>query len=373
MRRTVSACLVAFGAFAGPASPAVAGEGGGVRAPGPPTVSTVKCVSTPEQPCRPGRALLRRREFVVAGSGLGRVAALVFQGRRGSRDDVHVRPVRVSEEEVIAVVPRRARTGRLSVTDGYGNRATTTTRVRVRDAAAPPPVDITPSSRFFFDSRRKPTFTFDVPQAADVQVELADSAGTVVRSWTVAATPGGGNEVTWDGLGPNGVEPVGNYTFRIDGRASAATPSPGSDAEFLFADHLFPIRGRHNLGYTNTNNFGGGRGHQGQDMFARCGTRLAAARGGRVEYAGYHSAAGNYVVIDGAQTGVDYVYMHMLEPALVKAGQRVFTGQKVGEVGETGHATGCHLHFEMWSSPGWYKGGQAFDPLPSLKRWDSYS
>jgi murein DD-endopeptidase MepM/ murein hydrolase activator NlpD len=108
-------------------------------------------------------------------------------------------------------------------------------------------------------------------------------------------------------------------------------------------------------------------------MFARCGTRIAAARGGRVQYVGYHPAAGYYAVIDGAETDVDYVYMHMLSPPLVETGQRVFTGQKIGEVGETGRATGCHLHFELWSAPGWYQGGQAFDPLPSLKRWDSYS
>ena len=142
---------------------------------------------------------------------------------------------------------------------------------------------------------------------------------------------------------------------------ASATQAAGTDAEFLYADHLFPIRGRHNLGYSDTNNFGGGRNHQGQDMFARCGTRIAAARGGRVEYAGYQAAAGYYTVIDGAETSIDYVYMHMLEPALVKTGQRVFTGQKIGEVGETGRASGCHLHFELWSAPGWYKGGQAFD------------
>jgi murein DD-endopeptidase MepM/ murein hydrolase activator NlpD len=92
-----------------------------------------------------------------------------------------------------------------------------------------------------------------------------------------------------------------------------------------------------------------------------------------VQYAGYHSAAGYYAVIDGAETGVDYVYMHMRKPALVTTGERVFTGQKIGEVGETGRATGCHLHFELWTAPGWYEGGRAFDPLLSLRLWDSFS
>jgi murein DD-endopeptidase MepM/ murein hydrolase activator NlpD len=41
-------------------------------------------------------------------------------------------------------------------------------------------------------------------------------------------------------------------------------------------------------------------------------------------------------VIDGAETGVDYVYMHLLEPPLVRTGERVLTGQRIGEVGETG-------------------------------------
>ena len=78
------------------------------------------------------------------------------------------------------------------------------------------------------------------------------------------------------------------------------------------------------------------RGHQGQDMFARCGTRLALARGGEVQFAGYHGAAGNYVVVDTAGSGIDHVYMHLNAPALVSTGDRVFTGQKIGEVGDTG-------------------------------------
>jgi hypothetical protein len=66
----------------------------------------------------------------------------------------------------------------------------------------------------FFDSRRKPTVAFDVPRPMEVQVELANAdTGEVVHAWTVEAAPGVPNAVTWGGLGPRGVEPVGSYGF----------------------------------------------------------------------------------------------------------------------------------------------------------------
>jgi murein DD-endopeptidase MepM/ murein hydrolase activator NlpD len=105
-------------------------------------------------------------------------------------------------------------------------------------------------------------------------------------------------------------------------------------------------------------------------MFAACGTPLVAARGGTVTKAAHQSSAGNYVVItDEARRS--YAYMHMRKAALVSEGERVETGQPIGEVGETGRASGCHLHFELWTAPGWYAGGKPIDPLPQLKQWDA--
>ena len=146
-----------------------------------------------------------------------------------------------------------------------------------------------------------------------------------------------------------------------------AAPAPAAPAP---GGHVFPIAGPHDLGQGPANAFGGGRGHGGQDMFAACGTPLVAATAGTVSNVAFQARAGNYLVITG-EDGRSYVYMHMAAAATVAVGQRVAAGQPVGAVGETGRASGCHLHFELWTAPGWYKGGAAIDPLPELTAWDA--
>jgi murein DD-endopeptidase MepM/ murein hydrolase activator NlpD len=353
----VAAVPVAF------AAPALADVGGGAAAPGAPEPREAACLDSPGAPCA-GSKLLRGRTFVVRGADLENVAKVIFVGGAGRHDDVGAGAVKRGSRYVVAVTPDAARSGRLTLVDRWGNSATTEFRVNVGDT--PKPLDLSPDSRFFFAGRRRPSY--EVEASAKVEL-LSETRGEVVRSWDVDGAPGRPARVSWDGKGDGGVGGTGAYRFQVAGPTAAAS----ADNRFFFGDHLFPIRGRHDLGQSETNNFGGGRGHQGQDMFARCGTRLAVARGGRVQYAGFHSAAGYYVVVDAAGTGIDHVYMHLRAPALVRTSDRVFTGQKIGEVGETGRATGCHLHFEMWTAPGWYEGGRPFDPLPSLEGWDAYS
>ena len=143
--------------------------------------------------------------------------------------------------------------------------------------------------------------------------------------------------------------------------ASPAEPAPGDP------DGVFPVRGRYDFG-TATNGFGGGRGHQGQDIFARCGTSVLAARDGRVVTARRGGNEGNYAVTQ-APDGTQQAYLHMLQPASVRRGDRVAAGQPIGRVGESGNASGCHLHFELWTAPGRFAGGEAFDPRPDLEAW----
>jgi murein DD-endopeptidase MepM/ murein hydrolase activator NlpD len=243
----------------------------------------------------------------------------------------------------------------------------------------------TSRTRAYVGARRAVTFSYRITGALanSPTVELVrESDGSTVKSWTPEAVPSGEvNSISWDGrLGSRSAKP-GRYSFRLSADTSAgaevrtAQADDGERDAFDLYDNMFPVRGRHNFGDAGAR-FGAGRAghrHEGQDTFAKCGTPLVAARGGKIQFKQYHAAAGNYVVIDAAGTAVDYVYMHLAEPTPFRPGDRVYTGQRIGSVGDTGNADGCHLHFELWTGPGWYDGGKPFDPLPSLQAWDSWS
>lgn len=85
--------------------------------------------------------------------------------------------------------------------------------------------------------------------------------------------------------------------------------------------------------------------HNGIDYAARTGTPVVSAGNGKVVKAGYSKYNGNYVFIS---HGTQYVtkYLH-LNKKLVKTGQKVKQGQKIGTVGATGRVTGPHLHYEF--------------------------
>jgi murein DD-endopeptidase MepM/ murein hydrolase activator NlpD len=133
---------------------------------------------------------------------------------------------------------------------------------------------------------------------------------------------------------------------------------------------FFPVPGPHTYG----DGFGaarGGRSHQGVDIFAECGEDAVSVMNGVVVFSGFQGAAGNYVVVRNKKIKRDYVYMHLRKPGLPK-GTKVKGGQWVGGVGDTGNASGCHVHFEIWKGK-WWRGGKPIDPMRSLRAWDAYS
>jgi murein DD-endopeptidase MepM/ murein hydrolase activator NlpD len=167
---------------------------------------------------------------------------------------------------------------------------------------------------------------------------------------------------------------VSSHPYVIDNRGIRSNRAPNK-LEIVpvssMPSGVFPVRGPHTYG----DGFGAprsGHKHQGQDILAACGLPIVSAVAGRVQYRAYQSAAGNYAVIDSAGSNVDMAYMHMVKPAIVQQGQTVAAGQPIGNVGQTGDATGCHLHFEYWIGD-WWGGGSPIDPLPYLKQWDKTS
>jgi murein DD-endopeptidase MepM/ murein hydrolase activator NlpD len=102
-------------------------------------------------------------------------------------------------------------------------------------------------------------------------------------------------------------------------------------------------------------------GHEAIDIAADYGSHVVAAGGGRVIFAGWKSNGGGYQVWIAHGGGLYTTYNHM-SAITVGNGQGVGRGQQVGRVGQSGLATGPHLHFEVWIGPVW-NGGTRVNPL----------
>ena len=395
MRRLTSA--IAGGLLAAVPTAAPAQTGGGAYGSPLASIGSISCRSDciDRRTARPG-SLLR-----VKGRAMKRVRSVTFVGAPGPRDDVTVPPAQTTPRSVVVRVPAGAVSGRLRVRSAAGvlsppspvtiaigaprpARETGPPAPKVADRDTTDTLDAhVEAETVFFDGYRKATFRYVVtaPAPVEVGVELVRLGdGASVQRWTPGvATPAAEQRIEWDGRSGGAVVPEGRYEFRVFPLAAAAASEGGEPPlvadSFRFLDHKFPVRGAHDFGQEMAR-FGAGRSghtHQGHDVFAACGTPLVAARGGVVRFESFQARAGNYVVIDGDGTDHDYAYMHLQAPALVDRGDQVVTGQRLGNVGDTGAASGCHLHFELWTGPGWYEGGEPIDPLPALRAWDAQS
>ena len=391
-RRAASgrAAVVALAALlvtgAGVADATSGGASGSVGAPAPPKLRDSICLTS----CVGLRKAIVGSTIQVSGGRMSAVDGVSFRIRSGKGR--LIAPVTTATEtSAQAVVPPGVRTSRLRVKDAYGQRSEVgeepiailprrslraTGPLRLTDA------QVSPNKVFYGTRNATLSYVISSGQPAnDLRVDIVSPGGQVMQSiFPTAVPPNTTQTLPWNGTGFDGKPvPDGWYAFRVssaDGqtmlraRASAA-PNLGVA---VFA-YIFPVRGPHDFGNAGAR-FGAGRAghtHQGQDIMSPCGTKLVAARGGSVQYAGYQGAAGNYIVIDQKGSGEDNMYAHLIAPSPLQTGDQVATGQLIGNVGQTGDAVGCHLHFEIWAAPGWYEGGQPYDPLPLLQGWDKYS
>jgi murein DD-endopeptidase MepM/ murein hydrolase activator NlpD len=233
-------------------------------------------------------------------------------------------------------------------------------------------------SGYYLLGLTSPAVTLSSRKAGEAEVKVIDSAGSEVATLSASFSGTESKDVAWNGtLAAGGWAADGTYTMTLSDPGTAnASVSGGQTQPFGLHARAFPVPGSHSFGGAGSR-FGAPRGdhaHQGQDVAAACGERLYVVEGGTLRVNAYQaSGAGYYIVIHGSLSGTDYVYMHLKAPSWAPANTTVYAGQQIGKVGNTGSSSGCHLHFEHWSAPGWYVGGAPYDPLSELLYWDTYS
>jgi murein DD-endopeptidase MepM/ murein hydrolase activator NlpD len=230
---------------------------------------------------------------------------------------------------------------------------------------------------YFVEGYANPTLNLASRKAGTAKVKVLNATGGAVAASVVSFGGAQSEAVPWNGTLASGIAPDGIYELRLaDPGTAKASVTGGQTQPFAMHLHQFPVPGPHTYGGPD-GRFGAPRSghiHQGQDLPAACGEKLYVFEKGQVRVNAYQAGgAGYYVVLDGKNDNHDYFYAHLRRPASVREGEHVRTGERIGVVGSTGDATGCHLHFEVWKGD-WWGGGH---PLPAvtkiLKRWDRWS
>lgn len=109
---------------------------------------------------------------------------------------------------------------------------------------------------------------------------------------------------------------------------------------------IVPVEGKTSGSFGNQRVFNGipKSPHSGEDIAAPEGTPVKASSDGMVVLSGKdYFYTGNMLIIDHGQ-GLQTIYAH-LQDSLVEVGDKIRKGQVIGHVGQTGRATGPHLHW----------------------------
>ena len=103
-------------------------------------------------------------------------------------------------------------------------------------------------------------------------------------------------------------------------------------------------------------------GHKAYDIASPLGTRIVPVRSGRVVFAGYRSDCGGRQVWINNGNGLYTAYYHMSQIDSWKGEWVTDQTTTIGRVGESGCATGPHLHVEVWRGYPWASGSYRINP-----------
>jgi murein DD-endopeptidase MepM/ murein hydrolase activator NlpD len=199
-------------------------------------------------------------------------------------------------------------------------------------------------------------------------------AGSSPASAPAASAPGSGSVPS-----PGPAAEASGAASTVAGSSPSTRRSPGPTPARVDAGYAFPVRsakamfGRYHHDYPAT------------DIFAPCGTRVAAPASGRISEVSrtdtWSSRTDDGAVRGGLSVsmvgtdGVRYYGSHLRSiPRRIRPGARVATGDTLGHVGNTGDATGisCHLHFGISPPCGtgdWWIRRGVISPYRFLVAW----
>jgi murein DD-endopeptidase MepM/ murein hydrolase activator NlpD len=155
---------------------------------------------------------------------------------------------------------------------------------------------------------------------------------------------------------------------------ASSPPGVPTPAQTVAEGAIFPVLGPHSFGGPE-NRFGAARAghvHEGQDVLAGEGLQVVAPLAGTIITTSYQGGGAGWYAAEQAVDGLAFFYAHCQASSLaVSTGEAVRAGQPICNVGQTGDATGPHLHLEIWVG-GWQaKDGYPIDPLAYLEAWES--
>ncbi len=170
-----------------------------------------------------------------------------------------------------------------------------------------------------------------------------------------------------EGVPQKTVTPGEEHLARIRREQALVTKSRASSAEFPYfsAGFIWPSQGPISGVYGSQRIYNGtpGRPHYGVDVAAPTGTPVVAPAAGVVVLAeGDLFYSGGTVIIDhGMQVFSSFLHMSAVNAVV---GQAVRPGDKIGEIGATGRATGAHLDWRMKWRKHWVDPQLLVPPMP---------